>query len=544
MSTATPTSSAETRTVIAPSAAAIDENGHARTYEVRTFGCQMNVHDSERLSGSLEAAGYVSANGGEPDIVVINTCAVRENADNKLYGNLGYLASVKRRHAGMQIAVGGCLAQKDKHVILDRAPWVDVVFGTHNMGSLPRLLERARHNDEAQIEILDALETFPSTLPAKRESSYSGWVSISVGCNNTCTFCIVPSLRGKEKDRRPGDVLAEVRALVDDGVIEVTLLGQNVNSYGVEFGDRAAFGKLLRAAGQIDGLERIRFTSPHPAAFTDDVIDAMAETPTVMPQLHMPLQSGSDRILRAMRRSYRSAKFLGILDRVRARIPDAAISTDIIVGFPGETEEDFQETMRVVRAARFASAFTFQYSIRAGTPAATMPDQVPKEVVQDRYDRLIALQEEISWQENQKAVGGEVELLVANGEGKKDEATHRMSGRAHDSRLVHFEVPAGSDVPRPGDVVTATVTQAAPFYLIADSPDGAPLRIRRTRAGDAWDRVQVDSCALPAAGSRGHGPAGHGGAEHGADGHGTAGQRGQGPVSLGLPTIRTAQPQE
>ncbi|MET1016471.1 MAG: radical SAM protein, partial [Leifsonia flava] len=245
-------------TVIAPSVAAFDDDGRARTFEVRTFGCQMNVHDSERLSGSLEAAGYVRAVDSEPDIVVINTCAVRENADNKLYGNLGHLASVKKRHDGMQIAVGGCLAQKDKTTILEKAPWVDVVFGTHNMGALPRLLERARHNDEAQLEILDSLETFPSTLPTKRDSSYSGWVSISVGCNNTCTFCIVPSLRGKEKDRRPGDVLGEIQAIVDDGAIEVTLLGQNVNSYGVEFGDRLAFGKLLRAAGAIDGLERIR----------------------------------------------------------------------------------------------------------------------------------------------------------------------------------------------------------------------------------------------------------------------------------------------
>ncbi|KQV05099.1 tRNA (N6-isopentenyl adenosine(37)-C2)-methylthiotransferase MiaB [Leifsonia sp. Root112D2] len=506
------------RTVIAPSDAAKDASGRARTYEVRTFGCQMNVHDSERLSGSLEAAGYVPAVNGEADVVVLNTCAVRENADNKLYGNLGYLASVKRRHEGMQIAVGGCLAQKDKNVILDKAPWVDVVFGTHNMGSLPSLLECARHNHEAQIEILDALETFPSTLPTKRESTYSGWVSISVGCNNTCTFCIVPSLRGKEKDRRPGEILAEIQALVDDGAIEVTLLGQNVNSYGVEFGDRQAFSKLLRAAGQIEGLERIRFTSPHPAAFTDDVIDAMAETPAVMPQLHMPLQSGSDRILKSMRRSYRSTKFLGILDRVREKIPKAAISTDIIVGFPGETEEDFQETLRVVREANFASAFTFQYSVRPGTPAATMPDQVPKEVVQERYERLVALQEEISWLENQKVIGREVELLVANGEGKKDEATHRMSGRAEDSRLVHFEVPAGSEIPRPGDVVTVTVTQAAPFHLIADSSDGAPLRIRRTRAGDAWDRAEAESCAVPA----------HAESAPGAK------------VSLGLPTLRVA----
>jgi tRNA-2-methylthio-N6-dimethylallyladenosine synthase len=471
-----------------------------RTYEVRTYGCQMNVHDSERLSGSLEAAGYVRADGRQADVVVINTCAVRENADNKLYGNLGILASIKREHEGMQIAVGGCLAQKDKSTILEKAPWVDVVFGTHNMGSLPTLLERARHNDEAQLEILESLDVFPSTLPTRRESTYSGWVSVSVGCNNTCTFCIVPSLRGKEKDRRPGDILAEIQALVDDGAIEVTLLGQNVNSYGVEFGDRQAFGKLLRAAGQIEGLERIRFTSPHPAAFTDDVIDAMAETPAVMPQLHMPLQSGSDRILKAMRRSYRSEKFLGILDRVRERIPNAAISTDIIVGFPGETEEDFQETLRVVREARFASAFTFQYSIRPGTPAATMADQVPKAVVQERYERLVALQDEIAWQENQRLVGTGVNVLVG-AEGSKDADTHRLSGRAEDSRLVHFEVPPHGELPRPGDVVTVTISEAKPFYLLADSLDGAPLIIRRTRAGDAWDRAEAESCAVPAHGS-------------------------------------------
>ena len=296
---------------------------------------------------------------------MFNTCAVRENADNRLYGNLGHLAPVKAAKPGMQIAVGGCLAQKDRGTIVERAPWVDVVFGTHNIGALPVLLERARVEQESQVELLEALETFPSTLPTRRESAYRAWVSISVGCNNTCTFCIVPSLRGKEKDRRPGDVLAEIEALVADGVLEVTLLGQNVNSYGVEFGDREAFGKLLRACGGIDGLERVRFTSPHPRDFTDDVIAAMAETPNVMPSLHMPLQSGSDRVLAAMRRSYRAESYLGIIDRVRAAMPDAAITTDIIVGFPGETEDDFAATLEVVRAARFASAFTFQYSIRA-----------------------------------------------------------------------------------------------------------------------------------------------------------------------------------
>ena len=495
---------------------AVARHERVRTYEVRTFGCQMNVHDSERLSGSLEAAGYVRVVEGQADVVVINTCAVRENADNKLYGTLGHLASIKREHEGMQIAVGGCLAQKDTTTILERAPYVDVVFGTHNMGSLPTLLERARHNGEAQLEILESLEVFPSTLPARRDSTHSGWVSISVGCNNTCTFCIVPALRGKEKDRRPGDILAEVQALVDDGAIEVTLLGQNVNSYGVEFGDRFAFGKLLRATGRIQGLERIRFTSPHPAAFTDDVIDAMAETPTVMPQLHMPLQSGSDRILKAMRRSYRSARFLGILDRVRDRIPNAAITTDIIVGFPGETEDDFAETLRVVEQARFSTAYTFQYSIRPGTPAATMPDQVPKAVVQERFVRLTALQDAICASENQAQVGREVRVLIAASEGKKDSATERISGRAEDSRLVHLRVPDGSARPRPGDVVTTTITHAASFHLIADHDE--PLRVRRTRAGDAWDRAQAESCGVP---------------EPAASMPGVVR-----PVSLGLPSLR------
>jgi tRNA-2-methylthio-N6-dimethylallyladenosine synthase len=379
----------------------------------------------------------------------------------------------------MQIAVGGCLAQKDRAEIVRRAPWVDVVFGTHNVHALPVLLERARHNEVAQVEIAEALEVFPSTLPARRESAYAGWVSISVGCNNTCTFCIVPSLRGTERDRRPGDVLAEVEALVADGVLEVTLLGQNVNSYGVEFGDRGAFAKLLRACGDVPGLERVRFTSPHPRDFTSDVIAAMAETPNVCPQLHMPLQSGSDDVLRRMRRSYRSKRYLAIIDEVRASIPDAAISTDIIVGFPGETDADFEATLDVVRAARFANAFTFQYSPRPGTPAAELPDQLPKAVVQERYDRLIAVQEEISWAANRALEGRVVEVLVSEGEGRKDSATRRLSGRARDGRLVHFA--PGDAAVRPGDVVEVAVGYGAPHHLVADGP---LLSHRRTRAGD------------------------------------------------------------
>ncbi|MBO1753303.1 tRNA (N6-isopentenyl adenosine(37)-C2)-methylthiotransferase MiaB [Actinotalea sp. BY-33] len=528
-----------------------------RTYVVRTLGCQMNVHDSEHMAGMLEGAGYVpaapeDAAASRADVVVINTCAVRENAASRLYGNLGQLAAVKNTRPGMQIAVGGCLAQKDRSGIVERAPWVDVVFGTHNLDVLPVLLDRARHNSEAQVEIAESLQVFPSTLPTRRESVYAGWVSISVGCNNTCTFCIVPHLRGKERDRRPGEILAEVEALVADGAIEVTLLGQNVNSYGVEFGDRGAFAKLLRAVGAVPGLERVRFTSPHPASFTDDVIAAMAETPTVMPQLHMPLQSGSDRILRAMRRSYRSEKFLGILDRVRAAMPEAAITTDIIVGFPGETEEDFAGTLRVVEAARFSSAFTFQYSPRPGTPAADLPDQLPKEVVQERYLRLTALQERISTEENARQVGRTVEVLVIEGEGRKDGATHRVTGRAADNRLVHLAEPlsvsaatsradvvareaaaSGGAAPdprsaadldpdraRPGDLVTVRVTRSAPHHLEADSAlDGGPYLVRRTRAGDAWARAERAK-----GGEQDHG-------------HGSASAT-SGPVLLGVPTLR------
>lgn len=522
---------------VSPDATA-SAQGSRGTYQVRTFGCQMNVHDSERLTGLLEGAGYTAAapdadpHKGEVDVIVFNTCAVRENADNKLYGTLGSLRPGKDINPGMQIAVGGCLAQKDRSTIVKRAPWVDVVFGTHNMGSLPVLLERSRHNKQAEVEILESLETFPSTLPTKRESAYAAWVSISVGCNNTCTFCIVPSLRGKEKDRRPGEILAEVQDVVNSGAIEVTLLGQNVNSYGVEFGDRGAFAKLLRACGDIEGLERVRFTSPHPAMFTDDVIEAMAQTPNVMPQLHMPLQSGSDRILKAMRRSYRSKKFLGILDRVREQIPHAAITTDIIVGFPGETEEDFQQTLEVVEASRFSSAFTFQYSIRPGTPAAEMENQVPKEVVQERFERLVALQDRITHEENQKLEGTVVDVLIAEGEGDRNHETARLSGRAADNRLVHLSLPADlpeSERPRPGDLVTTTVTRGAPHYLIADAAvtDGRPYTdlpatvysLRRTRSGDAWEQGVLgldSSCGT---------------------GHGGTPQAG-GPVSLGLPTIR------
>ena len=551
-------------TTLTTSAPVLDARGaRPRTYHVRTLGCQMNVHDSEHMAGLLERAGYLrvedvpeaaaratDAGDGGADVVIINTCSVRENAATRLFGNLGQLAAVKRERPGMQIAVAGCLAQQMGEGIVERAPWVDVVFGTHNLDVLPALLERARHNSAAAVELEESLKVFPSTLPTRRESSYAAWVSIAVGCNNTCTFCIVPSLRGKQRDRRPGDVLAEVEAVAAQGAIEVTLLGQNVNSYGVGFGDRGAFAKLLRATGAVEGIERVRFTSPHPAAFTDDVIEAMATTEAVMPSLHMPLQSGSDRVLRAMRRSYRTQRFLGILDKVRAVMPEAAITTDIIVGFPGETEEDFQATLDVVERARFASAYTFEYSPRPGTPAADRDDQVPAEVVKDRYRRLDALVRRIAREENERQEGRVVEVLVAEGEGRRDSVTARISGRAADNRLVHVALPEGlaeddyaGGAPRPGDMVSVRVTHGAPHNLIADSArcgrepdpvaaaanealkpgdrlwldDGPALfQVRRTRAGDAWERRQAEACAAP--------------------------EPDAAPVSLGLPTLRVGAP--
>ena len=449
------------------------------TFVVETYGCQMNVHDSERIAGLLLDAGYTQALADtQPDLVVFNTCAVRENADNKLYGNLSFLAPRKKSDPNFQIAVGGCMAQKDKDIIIKRAPYVDVVFGTHNIGSLPMLLERARIEEASQVEIKESLEHFPSTLPVKRDSAFSAWVSVSVGCNNTCTFCIVPQLRGIEKDRPAHEIMNEVRALVDAGVVEITLLGQNVNAYGVDFGDRGAFAKLLRQCGEVQGLERVRFMSPHPRDFTDDVIDAMAQTNNVMPHLHMPLQSGSDKILQAMRRSYRAERYLGIIEKVRKAMPDAAITTDIIVGFPGESDDDFAATIDLVKQARFSAAYTFQYSKRPGTPAALMADQIGDDVMAHRYNQLHQVQQEISKSENEKQIGKTVELLVSSNEGRHDVDQKRMNGRSADFRLTHFDNSANTA--RPGDLVKVKVTQGFANHILAS----APISVTKTKGGD------------------------------------------------------------
>jgi tRNA-2-methylthio-N6-dimethylallyladenosine synthase len=483
-------------------------------YLIRTFGCQMNEHDSERLAGLLEAEGLEPAAGlDDADLVVLNTCAVRENADNKLYGTLGHLATTKASR-GLTIAVGGCLAQKDQHRVLERAPWVDVVFGTHNLHSLPVLLRRARDQGTAQAEFFAEMQRFPSALPARRASDWSAWVAISVGCNNTCTFCIVPSLRGKERSRRVGDVVAEVQALADAGVLEISLLGQNVNSYGTDLpGHRQLFGDLLRALDGVEGLERLRFTSPNPKDFRDDVVEAMATCRPLCEHVHFPLQSGSDRVLRLMRRGYRRRRYLEILANLRAAIPGVAFSTDIIVGFPGETEADFADTLDLVEQARFDSAFTFQYSPRPGTEAATMPDQVPPDAVKDRFQRLLKLQERISLEANRALVGTEVELLVEQSTSKTNPT--RMSGRTRTNKLCHFPAatvggPGGFGEPgasgllrdpaagrhvagpaadatevAPGDLVTVRVEQAAPHHLV-----GGPLlhhHPRRPASGSCGD---------------------------------------------------------
>jgi tRNA-2-methylthio-N6-dimethylallyladenosine synthase len=460
----------------------------ARTYFIRTFGCQMNEHDSGRAAGLLETLGYRRAPSADAaDLVLLNTCAVRENADNKLYGTLGHLKSLKdeRRADGedLTIVVGGCLAQKDGRIVAEKAPWVDVVYGTHNLPDLPQLLAEADSTAVPVVELIEQLETFPSALPAKREIRHHAWVSISVGCDNSCTFCIVPSLRGGERSRRPGEIVDEVERLVADGVVEVTLLGQNVNSYGRDLAGASQFPQLLRELGDVAGLERIRFTSPHPRDFTEEVLVAMAETQNVMPHLHLPLQSGSDRVLRMMRRSYRQRRYLALVERTRELLADASLTTDLIVGFPGETDEDFQETLDVVDAVRFDQAFTFQYSPRPGTPAAELVDRfIPPEVVAERYGRLETMVREHSRERHERLVGTTQELLIES-PSKTDRA--RWSGRTRGNHLVHLpapEVADGAEPPfAPGDLVTTTVLEAAVNYNIA----GPAEQVRRTAAGRA-----------------------------------------------------------
>jgi tRNA-2-methylthio-N6-dimethylallyladenosine synthase len=433
----------------------------------------MNEHDSERMAGMLEAEGYREvATPQEASVVLFNTCCIRENADTRLYGNLGHTKSIKDERPDLRIVVAGCLAQKDREAIQKRAPYVDVVLGTHNLASLPRLL--ARSYEEPTFEILEQTEVFPSALPARRTSPWHAWVSISIGCNNSCTFCIVPAVRGREVSRRVGDIVREVEQLVDDGVVEVTLLGQNVNSYGRDLDGRPLFASLLRALDEIEGLERVRFTSPHPKDFRADSVSAMADCRVVCEHIHLPVQAGSDRILKLMKRAYTKKRYLEKIDMVRAAIPNIAITTDIIVGFPGETEDDFAETLDLVGTARYDDAYTFQYSSRPMTEAADFAGHLPKEVVQERYVRLQDLQESISLERNERLLGTEQEVLV-EGVSKKD--LTRLTGRTRGNKLVHFAAD-GSGV---GTLRRVVITSAHPHHLEGDAVSQPATGSRGTR---------------------------------------------------------------
>jgi tRNA-2-methylthio-N6-dimethylallyladenosine synthase len=449
-----------------------------RRFFVRTYGCQMNEHDSERLAGLLAEQGMVAADGlDDADVVVLNTCCIRENADNKLYGHLGRLKALKAARPDLQIAVGGCLAQKDRELIMERAGHVDVVFGTHNLAHAPTLLERARHEGPL-VEILEEHEAYPSALPARREVDHRAWITIQIGCDNSCAFCIVPSVRGREVSRRMGDIVHEVEMLAADGVREVTLLGQNVNSYGRDLGAgqyRPMFADLLRAVDAVEGIDRIRFTSPHPKDLRAETIAAMAECEHVCPHLHLPLQSGSDRVLARMHRGYTAARYLERLAAARAAIADLAVTTDIIVGFPGETEADFEATLDVAREAAYDSAYTFIFSPRPGTEAAAFAaDFLDPDVCRDRMDRLVSVVEASASRTHEARVGC-VERVLVDGPSKKDE--HVWAGRTPHNKLTHF---AATDGVRAGDEVDVEITRAAPHWLQGDIVATHPRDRRRS----------------------------------------------------------------
>jgi tRNA-2-methylthio-N6-dimethylallyladenosine synthase len=447
----------------------------ARKFLIRTFGCQMNEHDSERIAGLLAAEGMEPTEVlDEADVVVLNTCTIRENADNRLYGNLGHLKALKDRHPDLQIAVGGCMAQKDRGLIQERAPYVDAVFGTHNVANAADLLARARREGPV-MEILEESAAFPSALPAQRDLPYSAWVTIQMGCDNACAFCIVPSVRGKEISRPFDEIVAEVAGLAAAGTTEVTLLGQNVNSYGRDLTRRRPlFADLLRAVGQVEGIRRVRYTSPHPKDLRPETIEAMADVHTVCPHLHLPLQSGSDRVLAAMHRGYTAERYLNRLAAARVGVPDLAVTTDVIVGFPGETDADFERTLEVVAEAEYDSAYTFIFSPRPGTEAAAWEDRfVPAEVMADRFERLKVVVERSARAKHHGRLGRVEEVLV-EGPSKKDPAV--LTGRTAQNKLVHFAGSAAA-----GSYADVRITGAAAHYLTGDLMEVTARPRHRTR---------------------------------------------------------------
>lgn len=440
------------------------ELGRCLTYHIETFGCQMNAKDSEKLAGILETSGYVPVDSEQADFVLYNTCTVRENANTKVYGRIGYLGNLKAKNPEMQIALCGCMMQ-EPHVIekiKKSYRFVDIVFGTHNIYMLAELIWRKLSGEKRVFEILDGTEKIVEELPNEHKYRFKAGVNIMYGCNNFCSYCIVPYVRGRERSRKPEDILAEVRKLAAEGIVEVMLLGQNVNSYGKTLDSPFSFAALLKEVEKVEGIRRIRFMTSHPKDLSEELIEVMRGSSKICRHLHLPMQSGSTDVLRRMNRKYTKEDYLALVDRIRAAIPDISLTTDIIVGFPGETEEDFLDTLDVVARAGFDSAYTFLYSKRTGTPAASMENQVPEDVAKERFNRLLALVSEQSARQTGKDVGTVAEVLV---EEQNEQDPSFVTGRLSNNLLVHFP----GDASLIGQLVQVKLCECKGFYYIGTS---------------------------------------------------------------------------
>lgn len=443
------------------------KKGRPLTFCVNTFGCQMNARDSEKLIGILEQIGYVKKETEDADFVIYNTCTVRENANNKVYGRLGYMHSQKKKNPDMMIGLCGCMMQEPKVVEKIRTSYrfVDLVFGTHNIYKFAELIVAAFESKGMIVDIWKDTDKIVEDLPVERKYTFKSGVNIMFGCNNFCSYCIVPYVRGRERSRDPKDIIREIERLVADGVVEVMLLGQNVNSYGKNLEHPMTFAQLLEEVEKIDGLERIRFMTSHPKDLSDELIEVLGKSKKICKHLHLPLQSGSSRILKEMNRHYTKEQYLELVKKIRAAVPDIALTTDIIVGFPGETEEDFLETMEVVKEVQYDSAFTFIYSKRTGTPAATKEDQVSPEVVKDRFDRLLHVVQEIGSQKA-GALQGTVQKVLIEEINAQDE--HLVTGRLSNNSVVH--VPGGADLI--GKIVNVSLDECKGFYYLGTLAEG------------------------------------------------------------------------
>ena len=437
--------------------------GRDLTYNVQTFGCQMNSKDSEKLAGILETIGYVATESEEADFVIYNTCTVRENANTRVYGRIGYLGKLKKENPNMKIALCGCMMQEEHVVekIKQSYRFVDIIFGTHNIFKMAELLNQRLHSNKMVIDIWKDTKEIVEELPSEQKYSFKAGVNIMYGCNNFCSYCIVPYVRGRERSRNPEDIITEIKKLVSKGIVEVMLLGQNVNSYGKTLKNPITFAELLKRVEEVEGLKRIRFMTPHPKDLSDDVIEVMKNSKKICNHLHLPVQSGSTNLLKAMNRKYTKEDYLTLVSKIKEAMPNISLTTDIIIGFPGETEEDFLDTLDVVRQVRYASAYTFIYSKRSGTPAATMEDQVPEDVAKERFNRLLKEVQTISAELSKEYEGTIQEVLV---EEINEQDNTLVTGRLSNNLLVHFK----GDQSLVGQLLNVKLTECKGFYYIGD----------------------------------------------------------------------------